>query len=275
MQTVGTRGYLNEEYRLFHSVDQRDLDFEAHNHDFHKIVLCLSGHVTYVMEGSTYFLRPWDLLLIPEHQIHQSSFRSNEVYERIILWINDRFLQRFGEPTLSDVFAWPYRRASGLFRPETQRRSALMDKLREVERCQHASFAGHALLSDTYLIQFLLELHGQLDAAPDTAGGSVRSDPRFNRMLEFINQNLTDDLSVDRLAREFFLSPSYLMHAFKRHTGCTLHQYVLQKRLIRAAAAIREGEPVVASALSAGFSDYTTFLKAFRKQYGCAPGELR
>lgn len=275
MQTVGKRGYLNEEYRLFHSVDQRDLDFEAHNHDFHKIVLCLSGHVTYVMEGSTYFLHPWDLLLIPEHQIHQSSFRSNEVYERIILWINDRFLQRFGEPALPDVFAWPYRRASGLFRPEAQQRSALMDKLLEVERCQHASFAGHALLSDTYLIQFLLELHGQLDAAPDMAGVSVRSDPRFNRMLEFINQNLTDDLSVERLAREFFLSPSYLMHAFKRHTGCTLHQYVLQKRLIRAAAAIREGEPVVASALSSGFSDYTTFLKAFRKQYGCAPGALR
>ena len=147
--------------------------------------------------------------------------------------------------------------------------------LREVERCQSASFAGHTLLADTYLIQFLMELRGQLGDAPDTAASSVRSDPRFNRMLEFINQNLAGDLSVDRLAREFFLSSSYLMHAFKRHTGCTLHQYVLQKRLIQAAAAIREGEPVVASALAAGFSDYTTFLKAFRKQYGCAPGELR
>ena len=275
MQSVGTRGYLNEEYRLFHSVDQRDLDFEAHNHDFHKIVLCLSGHVTYVMEGSTYFLRPWDLLLIPEHQIHQSSFRSDEVYERIILWINDRFLQRFNEPALLDVFEWPHRRRSGLFRPEASRRAALSDKLREVERCQSASFAGHTLLADTYLIQFLMDLRNQLGDAPDTAASSVRSNPRFNRMLEFINQNLAGDLSVDRLAREFFLSSSYLMHAFKRHTGCTLHQYVLQKRLIQAAAAIREGEPVVASALAAGFSDYTTFLKAFRKQYGCAPGELR
>ena len=260
MQSVGTRGYLNEEFRLFHSVDQRDLDFEAHNHDFHKIVLCLSGHVTYVMEGSTYFLRPWDLLLIPEHQIHQSSFRSDEVYERIILWINDRFLQRFNEPALLDVFEWPHRRRTGLFRPEAPRRAALSDKLREVERCQSASFAGHTLLADTYLIQFLMELRNQLGDAPDTAASSVRSDPRFNRMLEFINQNLAGDLSVDRLAREFFLSSSYLMHAFKRHTGCTLHQYVLQKRLIQAAAAIREGEPVVASALAAGCSDYTTFL---------------
>ena len=79
MQSVSTRGYLREEYRLFHSTDQRDLDFEAHNHDFHKVVLCLAGRVTYVMEGTTYYLRPWDILLIPEHQIHQSSFSSEEV----------------------------------------------------------------------------------------------------------------------------------------------------------------------------------------------------
>ena len=46
-------------------------------------------------------------------------------------------------------------------------------------------------------------------------------------------------------------------------------------RLVQAAARIRAGEPVVASALAAGFSDYTTFLKAFRRQYGFAPGKLR
>ena len=65
------------------------------------------------------------------------------------------------------------------------------------------------------------------------------------------------------------------MHAFKRHTGMTVHQYVQQKRLISAAARIRAGESVTAAAMQAGFMDYTTFLKAFRKQYGCAPGELR
>ncbi len=275
MQSVNTRGYLNEEYRLFHSTDQRDLDFEAHNHDFHKVVLCLAGRVTYVMEGTTYYLRPWDILLIPEHQIHQSSFSSEEVYERIILWINDRFLRRFGEPALTEVFQWPHTRHSGLFRPDAQRRGALLEKLEGVEKNEYADTPGHTLLADTYLVQFLLELHGQLGAAQEVSGGSVRRDPKFDQVLEFINGNLSQALTVERLAREFFLSPSYLMHAFKRHTGCTLHQYILQKRLIQAAGRIRAGDPVVASALAAGFSDYTTFLKAFRRQYGCAPGKLR
>ena len=72
MDAVSKRGYLHEKYRLFHSSDRRDVDFETHSHDFHKIVLCLNGRVTYIVEGVTYFLRPGDVLIIPEHQIHRS-----------------------------------------------------------------------------------------------------------------------------------------------------------------------------------------------------------
>jgi AraC-like DNA-binding protein len=277
MEPVVSRGYLHEDFRLFHSTDRRDMDFQTHSHDFHKIVLCLSGQVTYVMEGSTYYLRPWDMLLIPEHQIHQSNMRSSaEPYERIILWINDGFLRGFGEEALLDVFRWPYRQHCGLFRPDVQSRRVLIEKLLEVEHCQGADTPGHGLLATTYLLQFLLELRCLLQmerTAPEAE--AVRSDPRFNEMLEYINGNLGEDLSIDALARRFYISPSHLMHAFKRHTGCTVHQYVRQKRLILASERIRGGDSVADAAVQAGFLDYTTFLKAFRRQYGCAPSALR
>ena len=277
MQGVRSRGYLNEEYRLFHSSDRLDMDFEAHCHDFHKIVLCLKGQVTYIMEGNTYYLRAWDILLIPEHQIHRSILRSGEEpYERIILWINDAFLRRFGEKALEDVFEWPYRAKSGLFRPDAGSRALLLEKLQGVERSQASAQSGHALMADTYLLQFLLEL-GRLLPEEDGAieAGTVRGDPRLRDMLEYINANLSEDLSVESLSRRFYISPSYLMHAFKRHTGCTVHRYVSQKRLVSASERIRRGEGVLEAASRSGFAEYTTFLKAFRKQYGCAPGEIR
>ena len=93
MASVTRRGYLHEAYRLFHSTDRMDMDFQSHSHDFHKIVLCLEGHVTYIMEGTTYSLRPWDILIIPEHQIHRSILHAAQAYERIILWIQDSFLR--------------------------------------------------------------------------------------------------------------------------------------------------------------------------------------
>ncbi len=275
MPSVNNRGYLNEDYRLFHSTDRRDLDFYTHSHDFHKLVLCLDGRVTYIMEGVTYYLRPWDMLLIPEHQIHQSILYSTERYERIILWISERFFRKYAEPALSEVFVWPVRSRSGLFRPEESARAALYEKLSALETAQKSTAAGHALLADSYMIQFLLQLRSLLPDGPSMPRSDVKSDPRFNEILDYINANLSEDLSIGALAGRFYISQSHLMHAFKRHAGLTVHQYVLQKRLIQAAARIRGGEPVISTAQSCGFSDYTAFLKAFKRQYGCAPAEMK
>lgn len=275
MHQVSKRGYLHENYRLFHSSDRRDVDFETHSHDFHKIVFCLSGRVTYIVEGVTYFLRPGDVLIIPEHQIHRSIMHSAETYERMVLWIKDAYLSSFGEEALSDVFAWPLAQQCALFRPGAQNRSLLMDKLREVERSWQASFAGHRLMADTFLLQFLLELGQQIKAGSQPAEPSVRSDPQMKRLLDYINRNLCGDLSVEALSGICFLSPSRLMHRFREHTGCTIHQYVLQKRLMQAAASVQAGEGISHAAQAAGFADYSAFLRAFRKQYGCSPREMK
>ncbi len=275
MSAVCNRGYLNEDYRLFHSTDRRDVDFQTHSHDFHKLVLCLSGSVTYIVEGVTYDLSPWDILLIPRHQIHQSIMRSTEVYERIILWINDRFFDKYAEPALREVFTRPLKSGSGLYCPPKQMRAQLTERLYAIERCQHSQAPGHRLLSDTYLIQVLLELSTHISEAPSNTTIRTHSDPRFNAILAYINQNLSGELSVDSIATQFYMSASHLMHTFKRHTGMTIHQYIRQKRLIHASERIRAGENVTSAALQSGFSDYTTFLKAFRTQYGCAPGEFR
>ena len=68
---VGSRGYLTEEFRLFHLRDQKQLQLDYHYHPFDKIVIPLSGQVTYLVEGCTYYLRPWDILLVGRGEIHR------------------------------------------------------------------------------------------------------------------------------------------------------------------------------------------------------------
>ena len=82
---------------------------------------------------------------------------------------------------------------------------------------------------------------------------------------------ITRDLSIDRLAGEFYLSRYYLMHRFKEVYGITAHQYIRQKRLLRAAEEIRRGTPVLKAAMEAGFNDYSAFLRAFQAAYGMSP----
>ena len=65
------RGYLNEGFRLFHLKDRLAQRLDYHYHEFDKLILLLHGKVTYVVEGVTYFLQPWDLLLVQHNLIHK------------------------------------------------------------------------------------------------------------------------------------------------------------------------------------------------------------
>ena len=82
-------GYLNEAFRLFHLRDQASREFSWHYHDFHKVVIFLSGKATYHIEGRSYLLKPWDILLVDRHAIHRPEIDSSVSYERFILWIQN------------------------------------------------------------------------------------------------------------------------------------------------------------------------------------------
>ena len=82
-------GYLNEEFRLFHIKDQTNKEFPYHYHDFHKVVIFISGKAAYHIEGKVYQLKPWDILLVSRHSIHRPEIDPSVPYERFILWIQN------------------------------------------------------------------------------------------------------------------------------------------------------------------------------------------
>lgn len=268
------RGYLMENYRLFHSTDRRDADFLSHSHDFHKVVFCLSGKVTYTMEGTIYELRAWDILIVPEHQIHRSVMTADEVYERYILWIKDDFLKSFNESSMIKPFEIAMLEKRCLFFAHPQQRAVLLEKLISIEKHMNSALSGHALMADTYFIQFILELNSCLQSF-DAETSIVRPDSRFQELLDYINTHLSEDLSVNALAERFYYSSSYLMHTFKKNTSYTLHHYVTEKRLLRAANLILSGESITSTAEVTGFTDYSTFAKSFRRFFGVAPSIWR
>ena len=104
---------------------------------------------------------------------------------------------------------------------------------------------------------------------------AYRFDPKMEEVTRFIGAHLGENLSIDRLAGEFYLSRYYLMHSFKEVYGITTHQYIRQKRLLRAAEEIRRGTPVLKAAMEAGFNDYSAFLRAFQAAYGMSPREWK
>ena len=95
---AGKRGYLRENFRFVRLKDSRAQQIGYHYHDFDKVILLLGGRVTYVVEGVTYFLRPWDLLLVPRDRIHRPIIDPSEPYERVVLWLGRNWLEARSDP---------------------------------------------------------------------------------------------------------------------------------------------------------------------------------
>jgi AraC family transcriptional regulator len=99
---------------------------------------------------------------------------------------------------------------------------------------------------------------------------------KMRRVIEYIEDNLDGDLSLQAMAAEVEISPLYLARAFKSAVGQSPHQYVLARRIERAKELLRNTDlTVVDVALSAGFSSQSHLSHWFIRQVGVSPAMYR
>ena len=273
------RGYLDQGFRLFHLKDTLAQKLQPHYHEFDKIILPLGGRVTYVVEGVAYFLKPWDMLLVQHNLIHRVAIDPEEPYERIVIWLGREWMASRSDPgeALDACFETARRQGFHLLRTDGDRRLFYMQKIQQLEEALRSTEFGAGRMADTLCQQLLIGVNRDMLRYPTAREerDSYRVDPKMEEVLRYIAAHLEEPLSVDLLAREFYLSRYYLMHRFKAVTGYTVHQYISQKRLLRAGELIREGVPVMKAAEQAGFREYSTFLRAFQNTFRMSPREFR
>ena len=261
-------GYLKEDFRLFHINDQTKKDFSYHYHDFHKIIVFISGKVTYHIEGKAYHLKPRDILLVSQGAIHKPEIDPSVPYERYIFWIRDDLSCQ----ELNTCFQKANDRSFNLVRADSALQERLKDLLPEIEQTLQNKHFGDTVLRNALFTQFMIYINRiflRTSSSPDKK--TYSSDTQVEQLLKYINRNLSENLSIDQLANRFFFSKYHMMRKFKNETGYTIHNYIPSKRLLMARSLISQGMPVMKAAQASGFHDYTTFVRAYKKQFGKAP----
>ena len=104
---------------------------------------------------------------------------------------------------------------------------------------------------------------------------NTSSNQKMIAIIDYLNEHLTEDISIDSLSETFFLSRYHLMHSFKEETGYTIGNYLSTKRLLLARDLILQGEPITNVCYECGFRNYSTFSRAFKKNFGYSPREQR
>ena len=263
-------GYLEQDFRLFHIKDQTKREFSYHYHDFHKVIIFLSGKAAYHIEGKSYYLKPWDILLVNRHAIHKPEIDFSVPYERFVLWIRDDIKST----ELLRCFQKAIDRSYNLIRLDSDTQEKLKQLLYELEAALKDEKFGSELLGSALFTQFMVYVNRIfLEKQYIYDAHSYSSDSQIEELLRYINHNLTEDLSIETLARKYYLCKYHMMRKFKEETGYTVHNYIISKRLLLARTKISEGTPILKAAQLSGFSDYTTFSRAYKKQFGTAPSQ--
>lgn len=151
------RGYLLEDFRLFHLKDDRGTKVDYHYHEFCKIVLLLSGSGSYTVEGRRYLLLPGDIVLVGSRCVHKPEFEEGISYERMILYISPSLLAENSVPdySLEDVFSG---KPGHVLRPAEDVRRRLRSLAGQLESEMAASGGENAILSRCTLLRLLVEI---------------------------------------------------------------------------------------------------------------------
>ena len=267
------KGYLNSEFRLFHLTDKETKEVEYHYHDFDKITIFMKGHVTYTIEGKSYDLKPYDIVLVKHNDIHRLTVDNSTLYERIIVYISPNFMNAYQTDSydLNYCFEKAEEEHSNVLRITSLEKSSL---LRSISRLE-ASFSDDGYAADLYrqiiFLEFMIHLNRAARKDHLKYIDTDSCNTKIQDILGYINENLREDLSIDSIADQFYISKYYMMRLFKQETGYTLGQYISQKRLLLAKELLLYGEPVTKACFDCGFKDYSTFSRAYKRLFGESP----
>ena len=155
------RGYLHEDFHLFHLCDAMREPVDWHYHTFHKLCVYLGGDaIRYGIEGRSYALEPGDLILVPQGCVHRPEVEPGAAYERMLLYLSPEFLRRSSteEAPLETCFL----QAAEDFRFVVRtgaRNASLLEPLRALERAKQSPGFGQQMLERALYISFSLHSH--------------------------------------------------------------------------------------------------------------------
>ena len=134
------------------------------------------------------------------------------------------------------------------------------------------------LLEQSTVRMFLaMTLRACASADPYRPQPRHRGDNRLalDQVFRYIHTHLTEEITLETLEREFFVSRHHLIREFKRRTGQTVHRYIVKARLDLCREYLSQGYSINEVYRMGGFGGYNHFFRAFKQTYGMTPGEYR
>ncbi|MDF2988635.1 MAG: hypothetical protein K0R50_4145 [Eubacterium sp.] len=252
------------------------INIDFHLHDAFEIYYLISGDVNYFVENKIYELKQGDIMITNKYEIHKPSFKSDRTYERIFIQFGSDIPSQYGSKEFDLLQCFNSRQKGTRNRIDlnvSQKEEFLM-LLKKLEVCKLIKHPSDIIMRNTYFVQLLVLINNAfLDSREEDSHTGIAS--RLLPVLDYVNDNLSGDLSLESMEKKFFINKYYLSRLFKKNTGRNLHQYIIYKRLARAKELLAGGQSVTEACFMSGFNDYSNFYRLFKRIIGISPAEYK
>ncbi len=273
-----TRQYmLSKDFEIYYYNDTSLTKVDCHTHDYYEFYFFIEGDVSILVNDTLYPVTFGDIMLIPPHISHRPIIHSQQSsYRRFVFWISEEYCNHLMElsPDYAYLMQYVLTNKEYLFHTDRIAFSSVQSKaLRLIEELQSDRFGKHA--QATLCVNDLV-LHLNRLIYDQKHPKKAREElALYQNLCAFIEDHLDEDLSLDRLASEFYVSKYHISHVFKENLGISIHQYITRKRLSLCREAILGNMSITEAYQSFGFGDYSSFFRAFKKEYGISPKECQ
>ena len=268
-----TRQYmLSEDYEVFYYSDTHFRSVGSHSHDYYELYFFEAGAVTMEIDGRGYPLKTGDVILIPPGVSHRAVLTDPEKpYRRFVFWQSRPFLEALEarSPDCGYLLRRAESRGRYVYRFDPVAFNAIRTRLFTLLDEIHADRFGKATAIDLIITDLLLFLARTVYEQEHQNKNDQLS--QYEAITQYVDQHLDEPLSLDAIAKHFYLSKYYLVHLFRENAGLSVHQYILKRRLAACCDAMLGGAAVGEVYRQWGFYDYSAFYRAFRKEYGMSP----
>jgi len=273
-----TRQYmLSKDFELYYYNDTTLRKVAEHTHDYYEFYFFLEGNVSIQIDKELYDVTYGDIIIMPPGVSHRPIIHNANVpYRRFVFWISQEFCSHLINLSSDYGYLMQFAQTRKQYIFHNDRvtfhsiHSRLITLLEEMQGDRFGKSANISLCVNDlvlHLNRLIYERSHPVSVKETTA--------LYERICSFIETHIEEDLSLERLAGEFFVSKYHIAHIFKENLGLSIHQYITKKRLAYCRQSILSDSSITKTYEAYGFGDYSSFYRAFKKEYGISPRDFK